>query len=563
MAFDGVFTHYLVKELNHELLNGRINKIYQISNYELVFVIRANNKTQKLLLSIHPQFSRMHITESDFLYPQEPPMFCMLLRKHLESGIIQSISQKDNDRIILIDIEHLNEIGDKDKKQLIIEIMGKHSNIILINKETQTIIDCIKHISPFMNSYRTLQPGASYIYPPTSNKKNYFHATMDDFKPFVPQKKLDKELVATFEGISPVLANELLHRAPYHNHLSLYQAYEEIIAELETSLNPSIIDTPNKSVFYLIPLKSVAGDIKSYPSIGMMLDRYYFNKDSHERIKQQTQDLEKFIKNELEKNYNKLNNLNTDLDDAHHAMIYKQYGDLILTHAYQISKGQSTCEVENYYDDNKRIQISLDPLLNPIENSQRYFIKYQKAKSAIHHLAEQLRLTKEEIEYFETLHQQIQSASLADALEIRQELETLRYLKKKSNKQKKQAKPQYATFSVSDAMIYVGKNNIQNDYLTFKLASKDDTWMHVKDMPGSHVIIKGPLNETVIRAGAMLAAYFSKGKTSSSVPVDYTLIKYVKKIPGAKLGFVTYDHQKTIFIDPDEDQIHLFNQKKS
>jgi predicted ribosome quality control (RQC) complex YloA/Tae2 family protein len=557
MAFDGVFTHYLVNELQENLLSGRINKIYQVSNYELVFVIRANNKTQKCLLSIHPVYSRCQITESDFIYPQEPPMFCMLLRKHLEGGIIKAITQKDNDRIILFDIEYLNEIGDRDQKQLIIEIMGKHSNIILLNKENNKIIDCIKHISPFQNSYRTLQPGADYIFPPSNDKMNFFNASLTDFEQFNPESpSLTKDLIHYFEGVSPILANEIIKRANTLTPLGLHQAYETLIQEFESNLQPSIIETENKSYYYLIDLLSIEGEQKSFESISAMLDRFYFKKDAHERIRQQTQDLEKFIKNELDKNINKLNHLNHDLTEAEKADELKLSGELILTYSYQIEKGMKDVEVENYYT-NEKIRIQLDPLLTPIENSQKYYAKYQKAKKAIHHIHEQIELTNQEITYFETLYQQIQSANLNDAMEIRMELEDLRYLRKKHSKQKKRSKLQYETIQLDGAIIYVGKNNLQNDYLTFKHANKDDTWMHVKDMPGSHVIIRcDALTEDIIRTGAQLASYYSKGKQSSSVPVDYTLIRHVKKIPGAKPGFVTYENQKTIYIDPDEDFIH-------
>lgn len=564
MAFDGVFTHYLVNELNEQLSSGRINKIYQVSNYELVFLIRARNKTQKLLLSIHPVYSRAQITELDLTYPQEPPMFCMLLRKHLEGGIIQNIEQKDNDRIILFDIEYMNEIGIRDQKRLIVEIMGKHSNIILINRESNTILDCIKHVSPFLNSYRTLQPGAEYIYPPSGDKKNFFQATLEDFNTIhQDDRNLSKQLVHYFEGVSPLLANELLHVAEYHHPQSLYQGYEQLLKRLESG-TPTIIEQPNKSNFYLMDLTHIEGERKYYSSLSELLDRFYFKKDEQERIKQQTQDLEKFIKNELDKNTNKLNHLETDLYNAEHADIYKVYGDLILTYAYQIQKGMTSIELENYYDDNQLITLQLDPLLTPIQNAQRYFNKYQKGKKAIHHIHEQIALTKQEIDYFETLLQQVQSASLTDALEIRSELEELRYLKRKNTKQKKKTKLAYETYQVEDASIFVGKNNLQNDYLTFKHANKEDTWMHAKDMPGSHVIIRcdGTLSEEVIRTGAMLASFYSKGRQSSSVPIDYTLVKNVKKIPGAKPGFVTYDHQKTIYIDPSEDFIHSLTVKK-
>lgn len=566
MAFDGVFTHYLLKELSDNLLSGRINKIYQISNYELIFVIRAKSKTQKLLISIHPVYARLHLTNSDYTNPQDPPMFCMFLRKHLDGGIIVNIHQKENDRIIIFDIEHINEIGDKDTLHLVVEVMGKHSNIILVNNNAKTILDCIKHIPPFQNSVRTLLPGANYTFPPTNDKVNFLKATKEDFLNFnYDDSNLAKQIVKKFEGVSPILAKEIIFNSPYLTLESIYKSYQEIKIKLNQQLNPSIIYTQKKDIFYLIPLNSVDGKTNSYENISKMLDRYYFNKDEKERIKQKTQDLKKYIKNELDKNNNKLENLKTDLLFAKDAVKYKIYGELITANAYSLEKGMNNCNLVNYYEEsNPKISIPLNPLLTPIENAQKYFHKYQKGKKAISHIDEQIELTKEEINYFETLLEQMESASLNDALEIRQELEQGRYLKRNVSKKTKKQKPQYESYLVDDIYILVGKNNLQNDYLTFKVANRFDMWMHVKDMPGSHVIIKSQneLSEKIIRTASQLAAYYSKGRQSSSVPIDYTRVKNVKKIPGAKPGFVTYDNQKTIFIDPDEDFIHSLTKKK-
>jgi len=562
MAFDGIFTHYTVNELKDNLLNGRINKVYQVSNYELILIVRANQKTQKLLISIHPNYARLHTTESEYPYPQEPPMFCMLLRKHLEGGIINEIKQKDNDRVIIFHIEHMNEIGDKDSKILIVEIMGKHSNVVLVNEKTNIILDSIKHISPFLSSVRTLQPGAVYIYPPSNNKVNFFQATEDDFSQFnYLDTNLSKQLIQYFEGLSPLAAKELIFNAAYLNGLGLYQSYLSLINDLKNHLNPSLLYTLNKVYFYLIPLKHIDAEVKSFTSLGELLDRFYFNKENHERIKQQTQDLEKFIKNELEKNKNKLNNLETDLYMAHDSVKYKVYGDLIIANSYHLTKGKTSLNALNY-ENNEEVVIELDPLLTPIENSQKYFVKYQKGKNAIGHIHEQILLTHQEIEYFDRLLEQMHVASLNDAVEIRQELEEGRYLKRNVSKQKKNKKPQYDTYIVNHAEIFVGKNNLQNEYITHKLAQKNDTFMHVKNMPGAHVIIRcNDITEEVLRAASQLASYYSKGKLSSSVPVDYTLVKNVKKIPGSKIGLVTYDNQKTIYIDPDEDFIHSLKKK--
>ena len=557
MSFDGIFTHYMIKELQEHIKGGRISKIYQLSNYELIFIVRANHKTQKVLFSIHPIYSRVQLTEEDYTYPQEPPMFCMLLRKHLEGGIIKDITQNGNDRIITFTIEAYNEIGDLVQKEIIIEVMGRHSNLILRDPETNKIIDCLKHIPPFQNQYRTLQPGAEYIFPPSQDKIPLLSATLDDFTKVEGREQLNKALVQTFEGVSPFLANEMLAWAKSYTAIGLYEATKQMIKTFDTELNPTIVETSNKDYYYLIPLKSVSGKEKYFKTLSSMLDRYYYRKDEQERIKQQTQDLEKFIRHELDKQKNKLANLLLDLNQAELADQYRMYGDLLMANSYHITKGRTSVEVENFYFNNEPIWIDLDPTLDAIQNAQKYYQRYQKAKKAIHHLERQIKLTKDEILYFETLHQQIESASLDDALEIRQELEQLGYIKKKKvSKQKRAKKLKYETYNIPGATIYVGKNNLQNDYLTFRLANRGDLWMHAKDMPGSHVIIRAEkLTEDILRTGAMLAAYYSKGKHSSSVPVDYTKVRYVKKIPGTKPGFVTYTNQKTIYIDPDEDFI--------
>ncbi|HEY8364271.1 MAG TPA: NFACT RNA binding domain-containing protein [Haloplasmataceae bacterium] len=559
MAFDGLFTHYILEETKKDILNGKINKIYQISNYELIFMIRSHKKNNQLLISIHPNYARFHLSEENYPTPQEPPMFCMLLRKHLEGGIITDINQKGLDRIIEFTIESFNEMGDKEKKLLIVEIMGKHSNIILVN-ENRRILDAIKRISPFLNSFRTLQPGAYYQYPPADDKVNFLEADKYDFSHFSYDKDLAKQLVNYFEGLSPISAKELIYETIL-NEEGLYNSYLKFKNNLN-NIKPTITITEKKEAFYLFPLQHLKGENKYFDSLGEMLDRFYFNKENKERVKQQTADLEQFIKKEYEKNLNKLNHLETDLLMAKDALKYQKYGELIIASLYQLQKGFSQFTTYDY-DTEEEITIELDPHKTPIENAQKYFTKYQKAKKAITHLNEQIKLTKDEIEYFALLLDQIENATINDALEIRQELEEGKYLKPHITKQKAKQKPQYETYYIEGATIYVGKNNLQNEYITHKLASKNDYFMHVKDMPGAHVIIKvdKELTENIIRTAANLAAYYSKGKYSSSVPVDYTLVKYVKKIPKSFAGFVTYSNQKTIYIDPNEDLIHSLVKK--
>lgn len=531
MAFDGLLVKNLINELKI-LETGRISKIKQLSKLEIILTIRANKVNHNLIISANSQSARMHLTKNQYETLKEPPSFCMMLRKHLDGGYINTITQIENDRIIKIEVTKINELGDKVIKEMYFEAMGKHSNLIVV--EDGKIIESIKHIPPFQNSYRTILPGAMYKLPPM-NKPNPF----DDFK------SNTFEEIMSYQGISPLMANEILAT----NDAELIHAEP----------NPVIIKG-KKEKYYFIPLSTLEGTQTEYDSISDMLDSYYFNRDTFEKIKQRAKDLTLFIKNEYDKNKNKLDKLIDELSKAEDNDIHRVKGEVLLANLHNLTKGKNKVELLNFYT-NENIEISLNPLLSPSENANKYFTKYQKAKKAINHLKEQINLTKNEIEYFDLLTEQIQTASINDVEEIRIELEDNNYLKKK--KRKKKAKPNFLTYISDDGTeILVGKNNMQNEYLTHKHAQKYDIWMHAKDIPGSHVIIKdSEPSENAIRTAANLAAYYSKAKNSSSVPVDYTFIRYIKKIPGKKLSFVTYTNQSTIFIDPDHEMIMKLKQK--
>ncbi|MCP1124789.1 NFACT RNA binding domain-containing protein [Bacillus sp. 3103sda1] len=564
MAFDGLFTRAITHEIANSLQTGRISKIYQPSKYEILLHIRANGKNQKLLLSAHPTYARMHLTTQNYDSPALPPMFCMLLRKHLEGGFIEKIEQIDLERIIQITIRSRNEIGDESLKTLIIEIMGRHSNIILVDSKTNIILDSLKHVSLAVNRHRTVYAGAEYIAPPAQQKINPLQIeTQEEFiRPLdFLAGNMDKQLVGAFMGISPLFAKEVVAKAGMVNENALSEVFftlQKLL--LKHQYTPSMIIAKGKEFFYLFPLSHLKGEEKAFSSVSELLDRFFFGKAERDRVKQQAHDLERFMQNEKAKNEKKLIKLQKTLEDASKADKYQLFGELLTANMYAVKKGDKEVEVINYYDENSgTVKIALDPLRTPSENAQRYFQKYQKAKNSVVIVEEQIEKTNEEIFYFDSLLQQMEAASSKDIEEIREELAEEGYMRnrKSKNAKKKPAKPVLDTYIASDGTeILVGKNNKQNDYLTNKLARRDEFWLHTKDIPGSHVVIRSlePSEETLIEA-AKLAAYFSKAKESSSVPVDYTKIRHVKKPSGAKLGFVTYDNQQTVYVTPDVDTV--------
>ncbi|MCJ7839586.1 NFACT family protein [Lederbergia sp. NSJ-179] len=562
MPFDGFFTRAMVSELSTQLVGGRISKIHQPFKHEIVLVVRAARKNYKLFLSAHPNYARIQMTNDTFENPQEPPMFCMILRKHLEGAIIEDIKQVEMDRIIIIKMKARNELGDICYKKLIVEIMGRHSNIVLVEEESGTIIDSVKHIPPALSSYRTILPGVPYISPPAQNKQDPLAATKEDLLRAIDfyAGKLDKQIVEHFSGVSPVLAKEIVFQSGLANRETVPKAFLMIMKRLnEHHYQPSITISPNKEDFYLFPLTVFKGETKQYKTLSEMLDRFYYGKADRDRVKQQAHDLERLMKNEKEKNEGKLRKLKMTLREAEQADQHQLLGELLTANLHLVHKGMEEISVPNYYDEHYReITIPLDPRKTPAENAQKYFTKYQKAKNAIQVVKEQIDKTKREIDYFEGLLQQLSSASPRDLAEIREELGEEGYLRsQKKNRKKAQAKPVIEQYQASDGTdILVGKNNKQNDYLTNKLAGRDEIWLHTKDIPGSHVVIrsKNPDEATILEA-AMLAAYFSKAKTSASVPVDYTKIRHVKKPNGAKPGYVIYDNQQTVYVTPDEDQV--------
>ena len=561
MAFDGLFTISMTSELQ-QLVSGRISKIHQPNSQEILMHIRAQGKNYKLLFSVHSSYSRVQITHETIDNPALPPLFCMVLRKHLEGGILTGIHQHESDRIIIFQIQSKNEIGDDITREIHMEIMGRHSNLLLIDPTRNLILESIKHLSPSMNSYRTILPGQPYIAPPSQNKLNPLEIS-EALVGVLTSANDSKEIMDQISGFSPLHAKEIMYR--FQNSTDKVDIYKEFIQEImQGGSTKQIVEVNGKSYYSPNALTHLEGDKFGEESLGNVLDRVYFAKAERDRVKQQAGDLEKWLQNELNKLKLKMKKLQKDFEQAENLETYQLFGELVMANAHAIEKGLKEVELVNYYDENeKTIVIPLDVRKTATQNAQKYYSRYTKAKTALLKIEQQFEITKDDIAYFELLLQQVMQASPTDIEEIREELMEQGLLKMRASKKKKKpVKPTPEKYIASDGTeISVGKNNKQNDFVTFKLARKTDTWLHTKDIPGSHVVIhsENP-SELALLEAANLAAYFSKARESSSVPVDYTIIKQVKKPNGAKPGFVIYFEQTTLFVTPDEEKIR--NMKK-
>ncbi|KRE51828.1 NFACT family protein [Paenibacillus sp. Soil724D2] len=582
MALDGLVLHAIIHELQM-CVGGRINKIHQPTENDIIMHIRAQGQNVKLLLSANPTYPRVQITEQSSLNPMDAPMFCMLLRKHCESGVIEAVEQIGMERVIRLQIRHRDELGDMSTKQIIVEIMGRHSNIILLDPATETILDGIHHVTPAISSYRIVMPGSKYVTPPEQDKQNpleadassFLHAIQQDSGEEESKDKPEQKLVAAFSGLSPLIAKEIVFRSRQGGNneqeddpAALWTAFDGVMTAVrQHRYEPIIVEQEGtgKLFFAMIPLTHITGISTSYATPSDCLEHFYGDKAERDTVKQRVADLLRFLHNEANKNVKKLEKLQETVDDSKDADKYRILGELLTASLHLIKRGDREVETINYYDEDQAlIKIKLDPLLNPSENAQRYFKKYTKMKNSTAIVEEQIAQTHQEITYLNSLLQQLSVASLTDIEEIRDELMEQGYVRdrnKKQRKKKKKDKPALACYLSSEGVpIYVGKNNTQNEYLTNRLASSMDTWLHTKDIPGSHVVIRSDsFSETTLLEAAQLAAYFSQAKHSSQVPVDYTAIKHVHKPNGSKPGFVIYVNQKTLFVTPDENMIKQMN----
>ena len=545
MSFDGFFLHHMIEELRRELVNGRIQKINQPFEQELVLQIRSNRQSHRLLLSAHPVFGRIQLTQTTFENPAQPSTFIMVLRKYLQGALIESIEQIENDRIVEITVSNKNEIGDHIQATLIIEIMGKHSNILLVDKSSHKILEVIKHVGFSQNSYRTLLPGSSYIAPPSSESLNPF--TIKDEKLFEilqTQELTAKNLQNLFQGLGRDTANEL-ESLLVSDKLSTFRNF------FSQETKPCLTETS----FSPVPFANRIGE--PFSSLSDLLDTYYKDKAERDRVKQQASELIRRVENELQKNRHKLKKQEKELLATDNAEEFRQKGELLTTFLHQVPNDQDQVVLDNYYT-NQPVTIMLDKALTPSQNAQRYFKRYQKLKEAVKYLTELIAETKATILYLESVETVLNQAGLEEIAEIREELIQTGFIRRRQREKiHKRKKPEQYLASDGKTIIYVGRNNLQNEELTFKMARKEELWFHAKDIPGSHVVISENLNpsDEVKTDAAELAAYFSKGRLSNLVKVDMIEVKKLNKPTGGKPGFVTYTGQKTLRVTPDPEKI--------
>lgn len=576
MALDGIVVRAITAELQR-CVGARIHKIHQPTEHDLVLSVRGGGLNSKLLLSANPTYPRTHFTTATYVNPLEAPMFCMLMRKHCEGGVIEAVRQIGRERIIHIDVRQRDELGDLNFKTIVIEIMGRHSNIILTDTATGAIHDGIHHVTPAISAYRIVMPGVAYTAPPDQGKTDPLAvAGEDQFRQLLSQREeeapiaLHQSLVGTFSGISPLLAKEIVYRAQTHDTdttaaiPALWNSFSGLMEGFREERYEPVIVTDvasGKASFSVTPLRHIHGETLSFGSVSECLEAFYGDKAERDTVKQRAADLIRFVQNEKSKNTAKIKKLEESLEEAKDAEKYRVLGELLTAYMHQFNRGDESVELVNFYDEDQAlVKIQLDPQLSPSDNAQRYFRRYTKYRNSLTIVAEQMKLAEAEIVYFETLLQQLNDAALSDIEEIRDELVQQGYLRERKTRGPKRKKAQHPSLlcytSSENVPIYVGKNNIQNEYLTNRLASPTDTWLHTKDIPGSHVVIRGgDFGDATLEEAAMLAAHFSQAKDSSMVPVDYTFIRHVRKPSGAKPGFVIYDHQKTLFITPDTSRL--------
>jgi len=580
MAFDGITIANLVCECNHTLKGGRLYKIAQPEPDELLLTIKTGAAQKRLLISADASLPLFYMTEDNKPSPMTAPGFCMLLRKHLQNGRILSITQPGLERIIHIQIEHLDEMGDLRHKTLIIEIMGKHSNIIFVDEDMR-ILDSIKHISCAMSSLREVLPGKQYFIPHTQEKLDLFSLSTDALLGALSSKPMPvyKALYNTITGISPILAQELLSRAEIDSDLPAsalndthYQTLIQILDELRRDIEngqfrPCIAyDGKKPREYAAIPLKifdmaTPDTHLEYFDSMSSLLESYYAEKNMLSRIHQKSADLRRIVQTALERNIKKYDLQLQQIRDTEKRDIYRVYGELLNTYGYDAKPGARSLEALNYYT-NETITIPLDPTLTAQENAQKYFDKYGKLKRTYEALSDLTTEVKSQIDHLESISASLDMAlKEEDLIQIKEELTLSGYIRRKGNTKKERITSKPYHYVSSDGFdIYVGKNNIQNDELTFSFASGSDWWFHAKKIPGSHVVVKAngkDLPDRTFEEAARLAAYYSKGREQDKVEIDYIQKKHVKKPSGAKPGFVVYYTNFSMAVDSDISGITL------
>ncbi len=551
MAFDGIFTYAVARELNDKIAGGKIEKVYQPGPDALLIHIHTPEENRRLFISCGSAAARICFTEAKYENPADAPAFCMLMRKHIQTGRITEVRQRGSDRIVEIDIEAQSELGFTVSKRLIVEIMGKHSNIVLVNTDNGKIIDSIKRISIDMNRYRQLLPGAQYKYPPAQDKIPF-----RDVKSGDALRRDPKMLLATIGGISPAIARELA-ASP-----DPAAALEKIVRNVEAGIiTPSVYsDEGELREFHVTDLSEyTALERLTFDSPSECAEYFFSHREASNHLRQKAAPLIKITRAASDKARLKIQRLSEDLLRAENSDKYRLYGELLTANIHLIKPGESSVTLTSYYD-GKPVEIALDKKLSAAKNAQRYFKKYAKAKTAIKEKKIQLEETRDDVKYLDSVMHSLEAARSETELErIAEELSEGGYMRSKtvSRKSKKQ-KPSYLTYTLSDgSTVLVGRNNKENDFITMKRASKTDIWFHTKDIPGSHVILltgewrsAADVPENILYEAASIAAYHSKASKSENVPVDFVPVRHVKKPNGAKPGMVIFTHNTTIYVKP-------------
>lgn len=575
MALDGAFLRHIKKEIEEQALTARIDKIYQPNREEMVLSLRTRTDTFKLLLSARANSARIHFTRYVPENPKQPPMLCMLLRKRLAGARLAQIRQPGLERMLCLDFDAVNELGDQVRLTLVMEIMGRYSNIIFVD-ENGRIIDALKRVDDEMSSERLVLPGLTYLPPPPQNKLCLLDVTVEEILERIERipkdMELSKALLATMQGVSPIVCRELEHLAGRGKELSIRDMAAEqkerlafflrrmketvstVCGKPHMVVNPS--GKPMDFSFMRVEQYGLSALVREYGSCSELLDAFYEERDRIDRMRVREQDLLRVLTTTSERLSRKINAQRAELTQCAERDALRVAGDIISANLYQIEKGATAAELQNFYDENlPMLRIKLDPALSPSQNAQKYYKEYRKARTAEEKLTEQISQASKELEYLDTVFDELsRAATEKDLSEIRQELMEQGYIKTPKGKQKPAPPNAPLEFMSSDGFkILVGRNNRQNDRLTMKEANNNDIWLHTKNIPGSHTILVTEGREATDAAiveAAKLAAYHSKGKDSSQVPVDYTQVRYVSKPQGAKPGMVIYVNYKTVYVTP-------------
>ena len=547
MALDGIFLYHLKNEIKSSIQGFRVDKIYQPSREELLFTFKTYEGTKKLLLSAKAESARIQFTNQYVENPKKPPMLTMLLRKHLSKAKLRDIEQDGFERIITFVFDATNELGDPVVFRLIIEIMGRHSNIILVNEEGM-IVECVKRIDETVSSFRQVLPGLRYSLPPQQNKMNILTDDVAVIKEALKTKKPSEAL----QGISPIVAREL------ENGLSLAELRENVLHPQPIVV---IVDGPKDFTYFLPKQYGDLAQYKPFETFSELIDYFYYEQVKFERIRQRSNDLFRHLTILYERAVRKAVNRQKELEDCRNKEQLKTYGDLINANLYRLQKGSLFYDLENFYDNNNIVRIPADPTLTPVQNAQKYYKEYRKKQIAETKLNDFINAANEEAAYLESVIDSLSRAQTDSEISaIRAELYEAGFLSRRIDKKNKPRKLEPKKFISSDGFIIrVGRNNVQNDELTLRLSKNYDLWFHVKEAAGSHVVATAikekPFTDKLIREAAMLAAAHSKASSSSNVAVDYTIIKNVHKPNGAKFGMVIYDNYNTEYVTPNEEEL--------